>query len=355
MAKQRYVNTRFWDDDFVIDLDPIEKLLFLYLLTNPLTEIAGAYEITLKRIAFDTGIDKDMVQKILKRFEDADKAVYRDGWLVVKNFIKHQSLNPKIIAGIRKELSKMPQHIACLIETDLTPSETPKRKKLSTSTRQRILARDGNKCVWCAATEHLEIDHINPVVLGGDDSDENLRVLCQPCNGKRNAELRWNSSGEVERKESLPNKMGGLSHLNTNTNTNTNLNTKDGAAVAAESVFLVQITEGVKKLLGLKKLPSSEERNWHSRAEIAHENGFTAAEFLECFSLLRQQAWRSGPVTPDNVNRNLPNLAKLRAEHQQQQRTNPTALPTMAEKLADDAANRKHMVAPPPRSMEVAV
>ena len=35
MAKQRYINTKFWRDSYIEDLDPIEKLLFLYLLSNP--------------------------------------------------------------------------------------------------------------------------------------------------------------------------------------------------------------------------------------------------------------------------------------------------------------------------------
>ncbi len=111
MAKQRYINTRFWDDGYVVTLDPIEKLLFLYFLTNPLTEICGAYEIQLKRVALDTGIDRDMVLKILNRFEDEDKIIYRDGWILVNNFIKHQSVNPKVQIGIEKSVKGCPDWV----------------------------------------------------------------------------------------------------------------------------------------------------------------------------------------------------------------------------------------------------
>lgn len=100
MAKLRSVNTHFWDDTYVVNLDPIEKLLFLYFLTNPLANISGAYEISLRRIAFDTGIDSEMILKILARFEQSDKMIYRDGWVFIVNFIKNQSLNPKILKGI---------------------------------------------------------------------------------------------------------------------------------------------------------------------------------------------------------------------------------------------------------------
>lgn len=32
------------------------------------------------------------------------------------------------------------------------------------------------------------IDHIQPLALGGDDSDENCRSLCNPCHAKASAE-----------------------------------------------------------------------------------------------------------------------------------------------------------------------
>lgn len=111
MAKQRYVNTHFWDDTFIIDLDPIEKLLFLYLLTNPCTDIAGAYEINLRRIALDTGIDKDMVLKILERFEAANKITFKNGWILIHNFINNQSANPSIHAGMVRSLNDCPDWI----------------------------------------------------------------------------------------------------------------------------------------------------------------------------------------------------------------------------------------------------
>lgn len=111
MAKYRYINTKFWDDNYIINLDPIEKLLFLYLLTNPLTTICGIYEIQLKRVAFDTGIEKDMVEKIIKRFTDDSKVFYIDGWLAIKNFEKHQSTNPSIEVGIERCKNDVPKQI----------------------------------------------------------------------------------------------------------------------------------------------------------------------------------------------------------------------------------------------------
>jgi hypothetical protein len=69
MEKLRSVNTKFWNDPFIETLDNKEKLLFLYLLTNPLANILGIYEISLSRISFDTGLTIDTVEKALKGFE----------------------------------------------------------------------------------------------------------------------------------------------------------------------------------------------------------------------------------------------------------------------------------------------
>lgn len=111
MSKNRYINTKFWDDTYVMELDPVEKLLFLYFLTNPLTNISGMYEISLRRTAFDTGIDSDMISKILERFEKDNKILYRENWICITNFIKNQSLNPSVIAGIEREVKLVPSKI----------------------------------------------------------------------------------------------------------------------------------------------------------------------------------------------------------------------------------------------------
>lgn len=111
MASQRMVNTNFWKDSYVIDLDPVQKLLFLYFLTNPRTTLAGIYEISIREIAFDTGIDKDMVEKIIKKFCDDGKLHFEKNWIVLFNFVKHQRLNPSMKVGIERAINELPQWI----------------------------------------------------------------------------------------------------------------------------------------------------------------------------------------------------------------------------------------------------
>lgn len=116
MAKSRIVDTIFWEDNYTANLDPTEKLLFLYFLTNGSTNICGIYQITLKKVAVETGFEKDMVEKILCRFERDDKIFYREGWLGIKNFIKHQNQNsPQVKKGIERELELVPKSLKSIV------------------------------------------------------------------------------------------------------------------------------------------------------------------------------------------------------------------------------------------------
>jgi len=111
MSRQRYIDTSFWSDEYIESLDPLERYLYIYFLTNPLTNIAGAYKMSVKRMAFETGIDKDMVTKMIGRFTDAQKIAHIDGYIVIKNFIKHQKVNDNIKKGIDKILSELPESV----------------------------------------------------------------------------------------------------------------------------------------------------------------------------------------------------------------------------------------------------
>src|SRR5262249_34240812 len=54
---------------------------------------------------------------ILGRFEQSGKILYRDGWLGIRNFIKHQNQNsPKIKKGIELELEKVPAMMRDFVE-----------------------------------------------------------------------------------------------------------------------------------------------------------------------------------------------------------------------------------------------
>lgn len=48
--------------------------------------------------------------------------------------------------------------------------------------REAVLKRDGYKCLKCGSTTDLEVDHVQPVALGGRTEMGNLQTLCESCN-----------------------------------------------------------------------------------------------------------------------------------------------------------------------------
>lgn len=55
--------------------------------------------------------------------------------------------------------------------------------------RAEVLERDGGACRRCGATDHLSIDHVIPVALGGPERPENYQVLCRACNSSKGARV----------------------------------------------------------------------------------------------------------------------------------------------------------------------
>jgi hypothetical protein len=118
MAQSRYINTRFWKDNYVVELNPSDKLLFLYLITNQNTNIAGIYEISPREMAMDTGFNQDAIMQMLERFRADGKVYYVEGHIIVRNFMNHQSDNQKIQQGMANIIDKLPPRLRKFIVLD---------------------------------------------------------------------------------------------------------------------------------------------------------------------------------------------------------------------------------------------
>lgn len=111
MSKKRFINTKFRSDGYILDLDPSEKLLFIYYLTNDHTDLCGMYELPIRKIAFETWFDKDMISKVEARFTKDGKIQRIGNRVYIINFGKHQTLNPSIKKWIQRSLKLVPEEI----------------------------------------------------------------------------------------------------------------------------------------------------------------------------------------------------------------------------------------------------
>ena len=76
MALYRSIQMTFWTDSKIIDdFTPEERYFYLYLLTNPHTNLAGCYEISFKQMADETGYNRDKIEKLIKRLAEVHKVI----------------------------------------------------------------------------------------------------------------------------------------------------------------------------------------------------------------------------------------------------------------------------------------
>jgi 5-methylcytosine-specific restriction endonuclease McrA len=60
--------------------------------------------------------------------------------------------------------------------------------------RERIAMRDGCRCVYCGEhfrCEELTLDHVEPRMRGGDQSEGNLVAACRACNTEKGSTPAW--------------------------------------------------------------------------------------------------------------------------------------------------------------------
>ena len=79
MATYRTVSLTFWTDPKVDDdFTPEDKYFYLYLITNPHTNICGCYEISMKQMVRETGYNEDTIKRLLQRMESIHDVIRYD-------------------------------------------------------------------------------------------------------------------------------------------------------------------------------------------------------------------------------------------------------------------------------------
>ena len=70
MAIYRSIQMTFWTDSKVVDnFTPEDRYFYLYLLTNPHTNLCGCYEISNKQMSDETGYTKEVIERLVDRME----------------------------------------------------------------------------------------------------------------------------------------------------------------------------------------------------------------------------------------------------------------------------------------------
>lgn len=114
MAMYRNVMMGFWTDRKVADeFTPEDRYFYLYLFTNPHTNLCGCYEISMKQTIAETGYSRESIENLIKRFEtvhDVIRYSSETGEVLVLNWHKY---NWTTSDKFRKPLLEQIQSVKC--------------------------------------------------------------------------------------------------------------------------------------------------------------------------------------------------------------------------------------------------
>ncbi len=109
MAEYRPIHTGMWNsDDWFAELKTDQRLLWVYLLTNPRATTSGLYPFPLRFAPAEVGLSESRILAILDEFSLAGKARYEEGYVWVVNMRKYASGSEKLQKGIQADLNRIP-------------------------------------------------------------------------------------------------------------------------------------------------------------------------------------------------------------------------------------------------------
>ncbi len=95
-SNKRYFNTFFFEDPYIEELDSETTLLYITMILNPHNNLAGCYEVTVRKLMNYTKLSEDKVKLGIQKLVEDRKILFSGNWLALKNFIKNNNFNPNM-------------------------------------------------------------------------------------------------------------------------------------------------------------------------------------------------------------------------------------------------------------------
>ena len=181
-VRARSIKPSFFQNEDLSELSAETRLLFIGLWC--IADREGRLEDRPKRIKIQVlpydSVDSVEVDLLLQDLEDREFILrYKTcgrSYIQVINFLKHQSPHYREAAS------------TILPPDGWQDSEYP-GGSIPAETRRAVMARDKETCQACGAHDDLTLDHLTPQSKGGQHTEDNLQVLCRPCNSAKNNRL----------------------------------------------------------------------------------------------------------------------------------------------------------------------
>jgi len=168
MAGYRQIHPEIWSDPWFSELNPKEKITFIYLFSNDRSSLCGLYEITLRQIAFDTGCDIKETEKIIEKFIVDGKIVFENNTILVKNmWEKHQTTSEKVLVRVKRDITAIedcqPKQVLIDIYPDLYTLSIPYRYPIDTETHE---VKDEDESLINLNQDEVVVNGNNGALLG---------------------------------------------------------------------------------------------------------------------------------------------------------------------------------------------
>jgi len=194
MTVFRQIQISIWQDKFFLELDPLEKYFFLYLLTNSKTKQCGIYQIPEQVMLFETGLKVEEIKKYLSKFEACKKIKYNkeNSEIMIINWLKYNrnQNNKNVIICIEKELKDVKtreflDHFYALCiehrysihskskkeEEKKEEKEIEKEKNIDIEKRKSFLQKIARNCCYNHGIDGCKVD----------ENTKNLKDKCIVC------------------------------------------------------------------------------------------------------------------------------------------------------------------------------
>lgn len=117
--RYRQMETRFWNDPYILRLKALEKLLFNYLIMNDFIGLTGIYELPDMTICYTLGVTLAELTKMKNKFTADNKFIFYKEWVYVVNYHKYNQFScaKSILGAFVKEFNRIPAPILCKLFT----------------------------------------------------------------------------------------------------------------------------------------------------------------------------------------------------------------------------------------------
>jgi len=110
--KTRIVFTKIWKDSYFSNLNQIEQLTFLFLITNDSVGLTGIYELDDRSITSALKITQQQFNKIKEKFMTDKKISFFNGWIKIHNHDKYNNYSGiKNEIAVNREISLISQEV----------------------------------------------------------------------------------------------------------------------------------------------------------------------------------------------------------------------------------------------------